>query len=102
MVQKGLLLNSFRWEQEDQTTASCQHVRFFYSTFVQEIVYFGEDWDSASFDESFRELAHFNDDECIEEDQAFRDIIHPDVDAVVFYVQDEVMGSWAQYWGYKT
>ena len=92
------------WMSENETIAACQHIRFLYSTFTQGFLFFGDDWDHASFENPFRVLAHFDDHDChADEEQAFRDINHPDVDTVVYWDQEEGMGvSSIIYWGYKT
>ena len=92
------------WMSQDESVGSCEHIRFVYSDFVQGFLFYGDDWDRASFEEPFRELAHFNDDDHYpDEGQAFRDIKHPDVDAVIYWDQQEGMGtSYTTYWGYKT
>ena len=88
------------WMDQDQYVGPCQHIRFFYSTFTHDFLFYPDDWDHASFEESFWKL--YKQDEEQDEQQAFRDLNHPDVDVVVYYVQDEAMGRWALYWGYKT
>ena len=88
----------------NENVGSCQHIRFFYSTFIPgSFSFFGDDWDHTSFEKSFRVLAHSDDDErYTDEEQAFRDINHPDVDTVI-WMQEEGMGtSYQIYWGYKT
>jgi|TARA_B100001964_G_C13835055_1_gene423268 hypothetical protein len=88
----------------NENVGSCQHIRFFYSTFIPgSFSFFGDDWDHASFEKSFRKLSHFDDGDCYtDEEQAFRDINHPDVDTVI-WMQEEGMGtSYQIYWGYKT
>ena len=85
------------WMSENETIAACQHIRFLYSTFTQGFLFFGDDWDHASFEKSFWKLCEQGSAE-----QAFNDLNHPDFDAVVYWVPEETMGSgYAFYWGYK-
>lgn len=76
------------WLRQDESVGSCQHIRFVYSTFTDSFLFYGDDWDHASFEKSFRVLAHFDDDDCYpDEEQGFRDLNHPDIDAVIYWDQ---------------
>ena len=84
------------WLSQDESTGSCEHIRFLYSGFT-DFLFFGDDWDHASFEKSFWKLCEQGSAE-----QAFNDLNHPDFDAVVYWVPEETMGSgYAFYWGYK-
>jgi|TARA_B100001964_G_C13799437_1_gene408101 hypothetical protein len=92
------------WMRSSEHYGSCSHLRFFYYTLENEFLYFKGDWDHASFEKSFRKLAHFDDDDHqLDEEQAFKDINHPDVNAVIYWNWDYSPHSGATgYWGYKT